>query len=87
MAGTGWTCGGATCTRSDILNGNSSYPAITVMVNVAANASSPQVNQASVSGGGAALTAGIADSTIITGSQQPPSFFAGEVSLGSGVYS
>jgi uncharacterized repeat protein (TIGR01451 family) len=85
MAGTGWTCGGVTCTRSDVLNGNSSYPAITVTVNVAANASSPQVNQATVSGGGAALSVGIADSTIITGSQ-PPSFFAGEVSLGSGVY-
>jgi uncharacterized repeat protein (TIGR01451 family) len=84
MAGSGWTCGGAACTRSDVLTGNSSYPAITVMVNVAANAGSPQVNQASVSGGGAVLTAGIADSTVITGSQ-PPSFFAGEVSLGSGV--
>jgi virginiamycin B lyase len=85
MAGTGWTCSGVACTRSDVLNQNSSYPAITVMVNVAANAGSPQVNQASVSGGGAAVTADIADSTIITGSQ-PPSFFAGEVSLGSGVY-
>ncbi len=82
--GTGWTCGGVTCTRSDVLNGNSSYPTITVTVNVAANASSPQVNQASVSGGGAAVTAGIADSTIITGSQFP-SFFAGEMSVGNGV--
>ncbi len=85
MAGAGWACGGATCTRSDVLNGNSNYPSITVMVNVAANAGSPQVNQASVSGGGAAVAAGIADSAIITGSQ-PPSFFAGEASLGSGVY-
>jgi virginiamycin B lyase len=84
MAGSGWTCSGVACTRSDVLNENSSYPAITVTVNVAANAGSPQVNQASVSGGGAAVAAGIADSTIITGSQ-PPSFFAGEVSLGSGV--
>ncbi len=85
MAGTGWNCGGVTCTRSDVLNENSSYPAITVTVNVAANASSPLVNLASVSGGGAALVIGIADSTIITTPQHPP-FFAGEVSVGSGVY-
>ena len=40
------------------------YPAITVTVNVASNAASPQVNQASVSGGGSA-TAGASDSTTI----------------------
>src|SRR5207253_1693170 len=37
MAGTGWTCPGTAannCTRSDVLNGNASYPAITVTVNV-----------------------------------------------------
>ncbi len=62
MAGTGWSCSGVTCTRSDVL---SSYPAITVTVNVAANASSPQVNQVSVSGGGSASTSTIADSTVI----------------------
>ncbi len=87
MAGTGWSCSGATCTRSDVLGAgfSTSYPAITVLVNVAANASSPQVNQASVSGGGAAQVASIADSTII-GSPLHPPFFTGEQSLGSGVY-
>jgi uncharacterized protein (TIGR03437 family) len=65
MAGTGWTCTGTTCTRSDMLNGGSPYPAITVTVNVALTASSPQVNQASVSGGGTAVAKTIADSTVI----------------------
>ena len=56
MAGTGWTCpaGGTACTRSDALSGGASYPAIRVTVNVAANATSPQVNAVSVSGGGSA---------------------------------
>jgi hypothetical protein len=43
-----------TCTTSSVLNGGSSYPAITVTVSVAANAASPQVNAVSVSGGGSA---------------------------------
>jgi hypothetical protein len=64
MSGTGWSCSSNTCGRSDVLNAGSSYPAITVTVNVAANASSPQVNQVSVSGGGAA-TANATDSTVI----------------------
>jgi len=64
MAGSGWTCTGPSCTRSDSLAGGASYPPITVTANVAANASSPQVNQASVSGGGSA-TANASDSTII----------------------
>ncbi len=66
MGGTGWNCGGANCTRSDVLNGGSSYPAITVTVNVALAAGSPQVNQASVSGGGTALVNTAADSTVIS---------------------
>ncbi len=65
MAGTGWTCSVVTCTRSDVLNGGSKYPAIAVTVNVAANAASPQVNQASLTGGGTALVSTIADSTVI----------------------
>ena len=71
MVGTGWTCltNSTTCTRSDPLNAGSSYPAITVTVNVAANASSPQVNQVSVSGGGS-FTATISDPTTIN---PPPS--------------
>jgi uncharacterized repeat protein (TIGR01451 family) len=87
MAGSGWTCpsGGNTCTRSDSLFAGSSYPPITVTVNVAANATSPQVNQVSVSGGGSA-TASASDSTIITASGHP-AFFTGEVALANSVYS
>ena len=76
MAGTGWTCGGANpanvCTRSDILAGGASYPAITVNVNVAADATSPQVNMAGVTGGGS-VPANASDSTVIEsgGATQP----------------
>ena len=68
MSGTGWTCPGTlpnNCTRSDVLNGGGSYPPITVTVNVAANAASPQVNSVAVSGGGSA-NASITDSTNVT---------------------
>jgi uncharacterized repeat protein (TIGR01451 family) len=65
MTGNGWTClGGATCTRSDVLPAGSSYPPITVTVNVSAGAASPQINQASVSGGGSA-SATTTDSTNV----------------------
>lgn len=69
MSGTGWTCPakGNTCTRSDALGAMTSYPAITVKVNVAANAGSPLVNAVSVSGGGAAA-ASTTDSTVIVAS-------------------
>ena len=66
LAGAGWTCpNGATCTRGDTLAPGASYPPITATVNVAANASSPLVNQVSVSGGGGA-TANASDSTVVT---------------------
>ena len=65
MAGTGWNCSSITCTRSDALAGGQSYPAITVTVNVAGNATSPQVNQVTVSGGGSA-SANTSDSTGIS---------------------
>ena len=50
MAGGGWTCTTLpNCTRSDVLTAGASYPAITVTVSVAGNATSPLVNSASVS--------------------------------------
>ncbi|MHB8156449.1 MAG: choice-of-anchor Q domain-containing protein, partial [Desulfocucumaceae bacterium] len=54
MSGTGWTCNPTTgiATRSDALAAGASYPAITLTVNVAANASASLTNTASVSGGG-----------------------------------
>jgi hypothetical protein len=66
MAGTGWICPipGNLCTRSDALAGGASYQAITVTVSVVPYASSPQVNQVSVSGGGSA-TVVAADSTTV----------------------
>jgi uncharacterized repeat protein (TIGR01451 family) len=69
MSGTGWTCpgsGGAnTCDRSDGLLTAASYPALTVTVNVAANAASPQVNQVSASGGGMTGSVSANDSTTL----------------------
>ncbi|MDQ2977360.1 MAG: right-handed parallel beta-helix repeat-containing protein, partial [Acidobacteriota bacterium] len=57
----GWTCGIAsqtlTCTRSDVLAAGSSYPAITLTVNVANNAAASVTNSVSVSGGGQTNTA------------------------------
>jgi uncharacterized repeat protein (TIGR01451 family) len=70
MTGTGWTCNTSTCTRSDVLAGGFTYPAITVNVSVAGNAGSPLVNQVSASGGGSA-TANASDSTIIVGGSTP----------------
>lgn len=55
-AGTGWSCTTngpqASCSRSDSLNGNSSYPPIALTVNVASNAADQLINTAIVSGGG-----------------------------------
>ena len=59
ISGTGWSCtlGTLTCTRSDALAAGNSYPAITLTVNVAANAPSLVTNTATVSGGGELNTA------------------------------
>ena len=68
MSGPGWNCSTNTCNRSDLLNPGANYPAITVTVNVASNAPSPQVNQVTVSGGGS-LSASSSDVTLITTAQ------------------
>ena len=54
LNGTGWSCtlASRTCTRSNSLAIGASYPAITLTVNVAANAPAVVTNTASVSGGG-----------------------------------
>jgi len=52
------------------LNGASSYPAITVTVNVSASAPGQLVNQASVSGGGG-NAAGAQDLTIVAAPGAP----------------
>src|SRR6185369_904784 len=54
LSGAGWICTLATltCTRSDGLAPLGNYPAITLTVNVSASATTPLVNNATVSGGG-----------------------------------
>ena len=75
IAGPGWTCtvGTVSCVRSDGLAAGSSYPAITVMVSVAANAPASVTNSAAVSGGGELNTANntATDPTTVT---LPPDF-------------
>ena len=54
IAGANWNCmqPSGPCTRSDALVAGSSYPAITLTVNVAGNAATSVTNTASISGGG-----------------------------------
>jgi len=71
-----WSCSSNTGTRSDVLNPSSSYPTITVIVNVAFNAPSQVINQASVSGGGSAM-ANATDPTAV--GPPPPSITPGGI--------
>ncbi|MDB6122304.1 MAG: non-specific endonuclease [Pedosphaera sp.] len=59
IGGSGWTAnlGTLTCTRSDSLTGNASYPPITVTVNVSGSAPASVTNTVTVSGGGDANSA------------------------------
>src|SRR6202035_3875915 len=70
ISGTGWSCtlSALMCTRSDALAASGSYPAITVTVNVANNASSSVTNSATVAGGGELNTSNdsASDPTTIT---------------------
>jgi uncharacterized repeat protein (TIGR01451 family) len=61
---TNWTCAGNSCSLSVPLSAGASSDAITVTVNVGADAGSPVVNSVSVSGGGS-VTAVATDSTIV----------------------
>ena len=65
--GPGWNCVLATltCTRSDSLPAGDSYPPITLTVDVANNAASPQVNLAKVEGGGDPTPSTDEDPTVI----------------------
>jgi len=75
MAGTGWTCTTLpTCTRNDALAPAASYPSITVTVSVAADATSPKVNSATVTTAQSESNTGnntANDSTVITVVSQP----------------
>jgi uncharacterized repeat protein (TIGR01451 family) len=73
IGGPGWTCDlpTLTCTRSDVLANFTTYPFITVTVNVAANASTPQSSSATVSGGGDTHTANNSWSDVTAIVQKP----------------
>ncbi len=73
LSGTGWSCvlGTLTCTRSDTLGVGASYPAITLTVNVAANAPPAGINQVNLSGGGSPA-AYAADGVAIVSSPTAP---------------
>lgn len=66
MSGDGWSCSRASCSRADALAGGASYPPITVTASVGLNATSPQVNQATVTGGGSASASTTDSATILT---------------------
>src|SRR5439155_3135309 len=68
IAGTGWTCDTptVTCTRSNPLANGSSYPTITLTVNVASDAPASVTNTATVSGGGETNTANNAANNATT---------------------
>jgi uncharacterized repeat protein (TIGR01451 family) len=74
MAGPGWTCTTLpTCTRTDSLTPGSSYPPITVTVNVASNAAASVTDSATVSGGGETNTSNDTGS-VVTTVNGPPDF-------------
>ena len=68
MAGTGWTCNlpqPPGCIRSDPLAHGATYPSITVTVNVATNATSPQINVATTCCAADKSSVNASDSTTI----------------------
>lgn len=70
-SGSDWTCTGTgtrTCTRTDALAPHSSYPPITITVNVSSSAPGTIANEPEVTGHGGAWT-GDASDTI--GVEQP----------------
>jgi sugar lactone lactonase YvrE len=71
MSGTGWSCSGSTCTRSDALGAASSYPAITVTGSVAAGSGSSVAIQIAVTGGGSPA-AGASDAAAVLGAPPAP---------------
>ena len=73
LSGTGWTCNGTSCARSDVLAASGSYPPITVVANVATSAPDSVTNSVSVSGGGELDTANdiATDAVTVT---VPPDF-------------
>jgi uncharacterized repeat protein (TIGR01451 family) len=71
MIGDGWNCTGNICTRSDALGAAQSWPAITVLVNVASNAASSVINSVRITGGSSSASTSN-DTTIVTGAPSSP---------------
>jgi uncharacterized repeat protein (TIGR01451 family) len=86
ISGTGWSCvlGTLTCTRSDALAAGSSYPVITLTVNVSLTAPASVTNSAGVSGGGQSNTANdtASDPTTINAAAAPSVSLVKSVSPG-----
>ena len=80
MSGPGWTCSFPTCTRSDVLLTGQSYPAISIAVNVAANAPTSVTNQVTVIGGGSGPATASDLTTIVA---PPPMLTIGKSHVGS----
>lgn len=68
LSGSGWSCslGTLTCTRSDPLAGNASYPPISLVADVALSAPSSLTNVVTVAGGGDANSANNSASMQVT---------------------
>ncbi|MBM3786545.1 MAG: Ig-like domain repeat protein [Acidobacteria bacterium] len=73
LSGPNWNCtvATATCTTTQIVAANTDFPAITVTVDVAANAPASLTNSATVSGGGDASTGNNTASDLTTILQNP----------------
>ena len=74
MAGSGWTCPGTAannCMRSDQLAAGASYQALTVIVNVGASATSPQINSVTVGGSNGPLATTNDSTNILAGLPVP----------------
>jgi uncharacterized repeat protein (TIGR01451 family) len=86
ISGKGWSCnpGTLTCTRSDVLAGGSSYPAMALTVNVASNAPANVTNTATVSGGGEINTANDTANDLTAIVQAPTVTTAAATSITSG---
>jgi hypothetical protein len=74
ITGPAWNCNGASCTRSDSLAPGTSYPALTLTVNVASSASvTPTYTpSATISGGGAASATATDPTTLSAAGASTP---------------
>jgi hypothetical protein len=67
VSGPGWVCSSTACSRSDPLSSGSSYPPITITVDLPTTYSFPQVTQdATVSGGGSSVISESSDSVTLS---------------------